>query len=217
MVKGLQDYEQDTWILSQEEIDAIVAVVLATRNILSNGSSYGSFALYGQANTDDTAERIVKFSLEDGRTSSDMWRGATVLNTNCSAENFVRYVLEQKIWRKEKCPSCLIRLNYGRTVMDSGLILPATHGRFLASCITPNGIIDLPVLYILAHFLPIICPKDRALEHSAHDIWIATENSSLRDYGEEALQFSQSETIPEIVAWRTWHESQPEPKLFFEK
>lgn len=235
-------YEPET-TLFPEEVDVILEMMVDILSFYAPGAGQGTFILDGQKYGDE-AQCILRFNLPGGpyeyrpsghfsRTDTDLLAAESIdqllaipgasLYISGDNEAELRASIETArdvksgIWCKEDL--CVLVLN-------------ATHGRFLASCLVEDaehadtdGALDrraiYMTLYALAYTIAKLCPEDAALQDSVRHIAddapaIAREENASAEYYVRTKFFGNC-TAPALQAWRSWLDTKKgELTLFFE-
>lgn len=196
--------------LYKEEAEAIIAVVF---KMFNGDISDGSFLLYGKKDGEDEPQRIISFDFGDGPSKDCYYDGK-------NSFRLARETLEQDLKNVHEGNSSHISYLCGSPLY---LTMKTTHGRFNCACFV-GGICShgqIMLYCAIAQALACMGKEDKVLQESCDHIFSdETENNhqkmadTVRKYIE--AMFDEC-TVPEIAAWKKWHdENANELTLFFE-
>lgn len=227
--------EPETTMFAEE-----IGLVLETvGNVLSTyipNARRGTFIMDGQR-YDDEAYCILRFNLIDGLFKYRPFGRLSEIDTDYMAAKSIDHLLaipETSFYTDGNDQQSRVLRDSIKTARDvkSGiwtrddlcvLVLNATHGRFLVSCLVEDDYKDavgdgrlssqaaFMSLYAVAHIFAKLCPEDQVLQDSIRHIsddatTIAHEQESSAAFF-VATKFASDREYPALQAWQSWHDA----------
>lgn len=231
--KNLETHPEPQSTLFPQEINALLGVIQAYLQEYESRGYYGTCILDGQE-YNEKAKCIFRFNLKGGPYRRKFF-GMIDRTSDEIAEESINEILKPKVesryarWLDDSVkplPSGIYR--DGELEV---LVLNASYGRFLFTFHSqdqeyqPCHYLNEEMYYVMVEALANMGKEDYNLQHSNIDL-IAAIPSTRRSSLTAALSLTRKffypdkkQIIPEIQAWREWHESannEGELTLFFE-
>ena len=207
-IKNLEYCLEPKTTLFKEEADVIVAVVLDAIKKNHIEGKTGTFALFGNKKEKDP-EQIISFDLEDGSSVASRY----LSNSN----DYAKIALKKA--GAYTTSGCKIEspLDAWGHSMEDVLELETTYGQFLAAFFSSER--DFYVYYAIAKALTCMGKEDIVMVENANNMLLSEAKTDTGIYYliEHVENLFENAMLPEIKAWKEWHDKEKENlKQFFE-